>query len=121
MGRKPSLAPSAIIPATIPATAAHLFPEYDVATLDPAEKKAANVIIQRLLEGGTREELRWLFAACGQARVAEWVRERGLRGLSRKAFAYWRLVLGVKEYRRPPWMKKTDDPYPDPAPGLWGR
>ena len=105
----------------VPATARHLFPEYDLSSWDENSDKVVNVIIQRLLEGGTMPELKWLFATYGEARVARWVREHGFRGLTRKAFAYWRLVLRVKDFKRPPWIEKTDEPYPDPAPGLWGR
>ena len=115
-------APSTMrISSGVPATARHLFPEYDLSTWDESSEKVVNVIIQRILEGGTTPELKWLFATYGEERVAKWVQERGLRGLTRKAFAYWRLVLRIKDFKRPPWIKHTDDPYPDPAPGLWGR
>lgn len=106
---------------SVPPSARHLFQEYDIDSWDESDELVINVIIQRLLEGGAIMELRWLFATYGEARVAKRVREGGLRGLTRKAFAYWRLVLGVTDYRRPPWMEKTDDPYPDPSNGMWGR
>jgi len=106
--------------ALLPATAAHLFPEYDSAALDPQRAGDAEVIIERLLEGGTREEVRRLFAAVGIATVADFIRRRGVRALSRRAFAYWRVVLRIDDYQHPPWMEDREA-YPNPAPGLWGR
>ena len=104
----------------LPSTAFHLFPEHDAAALDPRHECDAGVIIERLLETGTREELRWLFAAVGAAPVTDFVRRRGVRALSRRAFAFWRVVLCIDDYHCPPWMARREA-YPDPAPGLWRR
>ncbi|MEE8305540.1 MAG: hypothetical protein V3S24_24240 [Candidatus Tectomicrobia bacterium] len=44
----------------LPADAAWLFPEYDFETMDPDHHRG--VIIERTLERGSWEQLRWLFA-----------------------------------------------------------
>ena len=63
----------------------------------------ANVIIERILERGSWDQLRWLFARYSQRRVATWLRQHGFRRLSPRSFEYWRRVLGVKRYKAPPW------------------
>ena len=85
----------------LPADAAWLFPEYDFDTMDAESHKS--VIIERVLERGTWEQLRWLFVTYGEASVAEWVRRHGFRLLSRRSFALWRLALGVSDYVAPEW------------------
>lgn len=95
----------------IPETMAPLFPEYDFTTLDV--EADAELVMERVLEYGTRTELRWLFAHYGQDKIRDFVRRRGYRALSRRTFAYWRLVLGVNEYQRPPWAETATE--------LWGR
>jgi hypothetical protein len=84
---------------------AWLFPEYDWATLDV--ERHSGVIIERLLERGTWQQLRWLFSIYGEARVAEWVRRHGFRLLSRRSFALWRLALGVDDFCAPDWAREA--------------
>ncbi|GEM_PF-1032295 len=72
------------------ADAAWLFPEYDFDTMDLECHKS--VIIERVLERGTWEQLRWLFVTYGEASVAEWVWRHGFWLLSRRSFALWRLA-----------------------------
>lgn len=94
---------------TIPPTLARCFQEYRVADLDV--EKDADLILGRTLEFGTRAELRWLFGTYGAERIRDFVRRRGFRRLSKRAFTFWRTVLGVKEYARPPW--------PSTGPSVW--
>ena len=54
----------------LPASTAWLFPEYDFAAIEP--EGYAGVIIERILERGTWDELRWLFARYGEPRIREW-------------------------------------------------
>jgi len=85
----------------LPADAAWLFPEYDFDTMGLERHKS--VIIERVLERGTWEQLCWLFTTCSEISVAEWVRRHGFRLLSKRSFALWRLALGVAEYSAPEW------------------
>jgi hypothetical protein len=85
----------------MPTDTAWLFPEYDFETMDLQQHQA--VIIERVLERGAWEQLRWLFATYGEATVAEWVRRHGFRLLSGRSFALWRLALGVTDYVAPAW------------------
>ena len=92
-------------PALLPDSTAWLFPEYDWASLDV--ERHSGVIIERILERGTWQQLRWLFATYGEARVAEWVRRHGFRLLSKRSFALWRLALGVDDFRAPDWAREA--------------
>ena len=80
-----------------------MFPEYDFEAVDLEHHRG--VIIERILERGTWEQLRWLFATYDEDEVAAWVRRHGFRLLSRRSFALWRLVLYVTDYEAPPWAK----------------
>jgi hypothetical protein len=61
------------------------------------------VIIERVLERGSWEQTRWLFATYEEADVADWVRKHGFRLLSKRSFSLWRLVLAVEEFIAPDW------------------
>ncbi len=92
-------------PVSLPDSAAWLFPEYDWASLDV--KRHSGVIIERLLERGTWQQLRWLFGTYGEAYVAECVRRHGFRLLSGRSFALWRLALGIDDFVAPDWAREA--------------
>lgn len=96
---------------SIPRSLVPAFPEYRLRDLDP--RADAAVIIERTLEHGTRQELRWLFQRYPTAHIRKFVRESGARRLSKRAFNYWRLVLGVETFRVPPFQEMREV--------LWGR
>jgi len=91
----------------LPADTAWLFAEYDFDTIDIENHKS--VIIERILERGTWDQLRWLFATYDEAKVAEWVRRHGFRLLSRRSFALWRLSLGITDYVAPEWAVEANE------------
>lgn len=78
-----------------------LFPEYDFAEMDLDSYRG--VIIERVLERGSWEQVRWLFDTYGEAAVANWLRRHGFRLLSSRSFALWRLALDVETYEAPAW------------------
>lgn len=82
---------------------ARYFQEYDFSSLDI--EKDADLIIGRALEYGTREELKWLFKTYGSKKIKEFVRTRGYRSLSKRGFNYWRIVLRIRRYQKPSWLK----------------
>ena len=87
--------------ADIPSGLRSHFQEYDPSILDLDHD--ANLIIQRTLEYGTWDEVRWLFSTYGRPRIRTFVRGRGERMLSRVTFNYWRRLLGVRRWRRSPF------------------
>ena len=87
------------------------FQEYDPAALDLEQD--ADLVIQRGLEFGTWEEVRWLFEQYSARRIRAFLRRRGERWLSRAAFNYWRKLLGVKKWRASPFPTRKGE--------LWDR
>ena len=85
----------------LPADADWLFPEYEFESMNLRDHRG--VIIERVLERGSWEQVRWLFATYGEAEVAKWVRRHGFRLLSKRSFALWRLALGIADYVAPDW------------------
>lgn len=88
-------------PGNIPSGLRPYFQEYDPQTLDLDHD--ADLIIQRTLEYGTWDEIRWLFSTYGGARIRTFVRERGERLLSQVTFNYWRKLLGIRRWQRSPF------------------
>ena len=86
----------------IPRAIAPYFQEYEFSSLDIEED--AELIIERTLEFGTRDELKWLFKTYGSQRIKEFVRTRGYRSLSKRGFNYWRTVLRIRKYKKPRWL-----------------
>jgi hypothetical protein len=87
------------------------FQEYDPARLDM--ERDADLIIQRTLEFGTWDEVRWLFAAYGRQRIGAFLRQWGERQLSRVTFNYWRRLLGISNWQT--------SPFPTAKGELWDR
>jgi len=87
------------------------FQEYDLYALDL--ERDTDLIIQRTLEYGTWDEVRWLFATYGGARIRTFVQERGERLLSRVTFNYWRKLLAIRRWQR--------SPFPTAQGEVWNR
>jgi len=91
----------------IPARLARLFQEYDFESMDV--NVHANPIIERTLEMGNWEELRWLFQTYGVKQIIEYIQRYGHRRLSKMAFNYWCKLLKIKEYRCAPYEEIRAD------------
>lgn len=91
----------------IPIALKPYFQEYDIARLDVT--RDANLIIQRVLEFGTWEEIRWLFELYRSKRIRSFLREHGERGLKPVTFNYWRKLLDVRRWKRSPFPTTLGD------------
>jgi hypothetical protein len=98
-------------PDFIPSGLHPYFKEYDVNSLDV--ERDANLIIQRILEFGTWEEVRWMFQVYGSRRIRLFIREHGERWLQPVNFYYWRKLLRVRKWQRSPFQTKKGE--------LWNR
>lgn len=87
----------------IPEGSASLFQEYDYNLLDI--KRDKSIIIGRLLESGNMEELQWLFKTYPIKEIRKFVKDRGYRALSSSSFNFWCIVLDIKDYKKPEWLK----------------
>ena len=91
----------------IPAGLKPHFQEYDIARLDIT--RDANLIIQRVLEFGNWEEIRWLFETYRSKRIRLFLRERGERLLKPITFNYWRRLMGIRRWRKSPFSTPKRD------------
>lgn len=75
----------------IPPSLARFFHEYDIARLNP--KKDSFTIIERTLQFGNREELRWLFSVYFKREIVNWVKRFGKDCLPQPHLNFWQIIL----------------------------
>ncbi len=73
----------------------------------------ADLIIQRTLEFGAWEEVRWIFGVYGAKRVRSFLRLYGERWLRPVVFCYWRKLLRIRKWRQSPFPTRKGE--------LWSR
>ena len=56
----------------------------------------APFVLERILEYGSLNAVRWAFLTYGPERLKSFLRERGVRTLSRKTLGFWTLLLGLE-------------------------
>ncbi len=57
----------------------------------------APFVIERILEYGSLTAVRWVLKTYGAERLRRFLRERGVRTLSRKTLSFWALQLGIED------------------------
>ena len=72
----------------------HLFWEYRPETIDT--EAHAPLVLERILEYGSLSDVRWALGTYGPERLKTFLRERGVRTLSRKTLSFWTLQLGLE-------------------------
>ncbi|MGC1378274.1 MAG: hypothetical protein WA821_18730 [Anaerolineales bacterium] len=77
------------------------FQEYDISQLDLVAD--ADLIIQRALDFGDWEEIRWLFSTYHRKRIQLFLRKHGQRRLKPVTFHYWRKLLGIRKWETSPF------------------
>ncbi|MEI6291195.1 MAG: hypothetical protein WCP19_12250 [Chloroflexota bacterium] len=82
----------------IPPDTRGFFQEYDFNTLDAAADK--ELVIERLLAFGNREEIRWVFRTYGKEYVQKWLAGTGSNRLPKRRFRLWCLLLDVSDTQR---------------------
>lgn len=87
----------------IPISMKPYFQEYDLEDL--RLQRDADLIIQRTLEFGNWDELRWLFRAFHRRRIQRFLRQHGERWLTPVTFNYWRKLLSVRRWQSAPFGK----------------
>jgi hypothetical protein len=80
---------------SIPKTTLSFFQEYEFERLDP--ERDGDLVIERLLAYGNRNEVHWLLGHYGQSRVQRWLSETGKRRLPRRRYHLWCVLLDVNE------------------------
>jgi hypothetical protein len=83
---------------SIPETTQPFFQEYEFKRLDL--QRDGDLIIERLLALGNRDEVRWLLLHYGLDNVRRWLSESGTRRLPRRRYRLWCVLLNVAEIQR---------------------
>jgi len=83
---------------SIPESTQPFFQEYEFERLDL--ERDGDLIIERLLAFGNRDEVRWLLLHYGQDKVQLWLSESGTQRLPRRRYKLWCILLNVAESRR---------------------
>jgi hypothetical protein len=85
---------------SIPETSRPFFQEFDFEHLVP--ERDGDLVIERLLAFGNREEVGWLLRYYGQTRLQKWLSEVGARRLPRRRYRLWCVLLDVTASVREP-------------------
>ena len=83
---------------SLPETAQPFFQEQKFDRLDL--KRDGDLMIERLLAFGNRDEVRWLLWHYGQDNVRRWPSESETRRLPRRRYKLWCVLLNVAESQR---------------------
>ncbi|MEW5799308.1 MAG: hypothetical protein AB1728_09900 [Bacteroidota bacterium] len=59
-------------------------------------ERNANYVIERFLEYGTLEGVRWLRKLYGDERIKHYILQRGYKTLSNKTLNFWKLLLNLE-------------------------
>lgn len=78
---------------SIPPSLAPFFQEYDIASLKP--ERDAFTIIERTLQFGNRQEIRWLFSTYPRTQIVAWIKRFGKDRLPEPHCTFWRIVLDI--------------------------
>lgn len=71
-----------------------LFWDVNIDTIDI--ENHADYVIERFLEYGTMESIRWLRATYGDERIKHYILHRGYKTLSNKTLNFWKLLLKLE-------------------------
>jgi len=82
------------LPANLAKEVKSLFWEVEISAVDVSAHW--EYVLERILEYGTAESVRWAMESYGEAKIREFILGRGLRVLSRKTVNYWAMRLGLR-------------------------
>jgi hypothetical protein len=78
----------------IPISLKPFFQEYDIFNL--SAEKDSHTIIERVLQFGNREEIKWLFGTYSNKNIIEWINQFGEDKLPQPHLNFWQIVLDIK-------------------------
>ncbi|KXK15833.1 MAG: hypothetical protein UZ14_CFX002000270 [Chloroflexi bacterium OLB14] len=79
----------------IPISLKPFFQEYDINKL--SAEKDAHTIIERVLQFGNRQEIKWLFSTYASKSIIEWINQFGEDKLPQPHLNFWQIVLDIKD------------------------
>lgn len=75
----------------IPISLKPFFQEYDISKLTP--ETDSFTIIERVLQFGNRQEIKWMFDTYSQEKIFLWLMQYGNERLPQPHLNFWKLVL----------------------------
>lgn len=78
----------------------------------PAQLEGAaweRVIMERVMERGRWDDMRWLVAQFGRERLGQYLRERGHRVLPPRELRFWAMVSRVPDAMADDWVRAARD------------
>jgi hypothetical protein len=94
-------------PMSIPASLAPFFQEYDLVQIDL--ERSRFTIIERVLQFGDRQEIRWLFTVYHKQTIMDWVSRWGGEALGELHRSFRKLVLEIPELINRPQEQTMDN------------
>jgi len=82
----------------LPGSLAPYFQEYNFQRIDPEQH--ADLVIERVLAYGDRNELRWLFRRYNRQHITDWILHMGARRLPWRRYNLWCVLLSLPPARR---------------------
>ena len=82
----------------MPTSLRSCFQEYDFEQLNPIEHR--ELIVERTLAYGNRQELSWLFKHYGWAYLTTWVQQSGIHRLPWRRYNLWCVILHLPPAQR---------------------
>lgn len=86
------------VPDQLPSTLRPCFQEYNFEQLDPAQH--GELIIERVLAYGDRQEIGWLFRRYGRESIQQWMLQMGARRLPWRRYNLWCVMLSLSPAQR---------------------
>ena len=77
----------------VPLSLAPFLREYDIASINP--ETDSFTIIERTLQFGNREELRWLFTTYSREQITSWIQHFGKDRLPQPHRRFWEVLLEI--------------------------
>ena len=87
----------------VPEHVRRLMWEYDEGALRAAAD-LPDSLLERVMERGGIEEMRWLLATAGRARLAAYLEKRGHRVLPPRELRFWCHMAGIEESVASAWV-----------------
>jgi hypothetical protein len=91
--------------ARIPKHVRDLFWEYPKTALSWSDD--AELVIQRVLESGQWDSVKWLLATTGYAWLKNWMLQHRGAGLDPKRLRFWQLALNLPEATVSQWISEN--------------
>jgi hypothetical protein len=79
---------------SIPLSLKPFLQEYDISKLNP--DKDSFTIIERVLQFGNRQEIKWMFYTFSREKVFLWLKQYGNERLPQPHLNFWKIVLELK-------------------------